>query len=465
MKPLLVGAMLLAACVSAPRPDPVDVYLEARLKSLHIPGASLAIVRDGRIVKARGYGLASLELGAPATEHTVYEIGSNTKMFTAAAVMLLVEAGKIRLDDPVTAYLPGAPPAWSRITVRHLLTHTSGIQNHVAVPDWLRVFKTDLFYQTTPARDELLERFYRLPLEFEPGETWAYDNTGYILLGTIIEKASGEPYWDFMAERIFVPVGMTATRSTNPEPVVPNRAAGYEWVNGSFQNRPVLLPAIASSAGAMLSTVEDLAKWDAALYGDKLISRAAREQMWTPARTRDGSAASIDYGFGWFIDSYHGHRFAQHSGGTPGFSSAIYRFLDDRLAVILLTNHSDRIVDSLVIDIAGIVEPALRRSVATADPDPRRTARVKAVLTGLLAGKREVGAFTRPMLTFLETATGASIWKWFASEGELAKVSYVDEETAPDGRVVRYQLVFGDHPLWFTVMLADDGRIAQIRWW
>lgn len=464
MRMFLYGALLLASCMPA-HTNPVDVYLEARLKSLHIPGASLAVVRNGRVVKARGYGLASLELGAPATENTVYEIGSNTKQFTAAAVMLLVADGKIRLDDPVTTYLPDAPPAWTRITIRHLLTHTSGIQNHVAVPDWLRVFKTDLFYQTTPERAELLDRFYKLPLEFEPGETWAYDNTGYILLGFVVEKASGKPYFDFLRERIFAPLGMAATRSTNPQPVVPDRAAGYEWVGGSFQNRPVLLPAIAFSAGSLLSTVLDLAKWDAALGGDKLLSRAAREQIWTPARTNDGSAASFDYGFGWFVDSYHGHRFVQHSGGTPGFSSAIYRFLDDGLTVILLTNHGDRVVDSLVLDIAGAVEPSLRRSVAATDPDPRRTARMRALLADLLAGKHDTDSFTRPMLTFLETSTGKALWKWIASEGELERISYADEETVPGGRLVRYQLLLGANSLWFTVKLADDGRIEQIRWW
>ncbi len=464
MKPVLVGAVVLAACMST-RADPVDVYVEARLKSLHIPGASLAIVRDGRIVKARGYGLASLELGAAATEHTVYEIGSVTKQFTAAAVMMLVDEGKVGLDDPITAYFPDAPPAWARITVRHLLTHTSGIQNHVAVPDWMKVFKTDLFYDTTPGRAELLERFYRLPLEFEPGQTWAYDNTGYILLGFLIEKASGRSYWDFLSERIFNRAKMAETRSTAEEPIVANRAAGYEWVDGAFHNRPSLPPTVAFSAGSVLSTVGDLAKWDRALYGDELLPRAARDRSWTPARTRDGADAPFDYGFGWFIDRYHGHRFVQHSGGTPGFSSAIYRFLDDRLSVILLANHSDRILDSIVLDVAGLVEPALRRSVAKVDPDPRRTGRVQAALAGLLAGKRDAEAFTPPMRLFLDTATGAALWKWVASEGELQAVSYADEETVPGGRLVRYQIVFGGHPFWFSVKLADDGRIAQIRWW
>ena len=228
-------------------------------------------MRDGHIAKAQGYGFANLELRSPATKETVYEIGSTSKQFTATAIMMLVEEGKVRLDDTITKYFPEAPQAWSRITIRHLLTHTSGIQNHVAVPHWLDVFRTNLAFETTPPRDELLKMFFKLPLEFQPGETWAYDNTGYYLLGIIIEKASGKSYWQFLDERIFKPLGMNATRSTDPQPIVRNRASGYEWKNDHFENRPVLLPAIAFSAGSLLSSVEDIAKWDAALYTEKLL--------------------------------------------------------------------------------------------------------------------------------------------------------------------------------------------------
>jgi D-alanyl-D-alanine carboxypeptidase len=223
--------------------DKIDDYLVAQMRQLHIPGLSLAIVRDGGITKAQGYGFANVELKAHATKETVYEIGSNTKQFTAAAIMMLVEDGKVHLDDRITQYFPEAPKAWRDITIRHLLSHTSGIQNHVAVPHWLDVFRTNLAFETAPPRDELLKMFFKLPLEFRPGETWAYDNAGYYLLGIIIEKASGRTYWQFLQERIFKPLGMNATRSTDPQPIVSNRASGYEWKNDHFENRPILLPA------------------------------------------------------------------------------------------------------------------------------------------------------------------------------------------------------------------------------
>jgi len=200
----VLAAMFLASFgtpISA-EADGIDDYIAGQMRRLHIPGVSLAIVRGGRITKAQGYGFANLELKAQAKKDTVYEIGSNTKQFTAAAIMMLVEEGRIRLDDSVTKYFPGAPEAWRGITIRHLLTHTSGIQNHVAVPHWLDVFRTNLAFETTPSRDELLRMFFKLPLEFQPGETWAYDNTGYYLLGIIIEKTSRKSYWQFLDQRI-----------------------------------------------------------------------------------------------------------------------------------------------------------------------------------------------------------------------------------------------------------------------
>ena len=405
-QPVLIALFVAFGLPVSGKTDQIDDYIMAQMGQLHIPGVSLAIVRDGRTIKTQGYGFANIELKAPATKDTVYEIGSNTKQFTAAAIMMLVDEGKVRLEDPVTKYFPEAPEAWRGITIRHLLTHSSGIQNHVAVPRWLNVFRTNLTFETTPTRDQLLKMFFKLPLEFQPGESWAYDNTGYYLLGIVIEKASGKSYWQFLDERIFKPLGMTATRSTDPQPIVPNRASGYEWKNDHFENRPVLLPAIGFSAGSLLSTVEDMGKWDVALYGEKLLKKSSLDQMWTATRAKDGADAPFNYGFGWFIDSYHGHRLVQHSGGTPGFSSVVYRFLEDKLTIIILTNHSDRIVDQLAIDLAGICLPALKRPNANPDPDPKTTAMLKSVVSRLLNEKYDPASFTTAMRTFLTTATG-----------------------------------------------------------
>ncbi len=459
----IIAVILLIFCVSvSAKADEVDRYIETQMRNLYIPGISLAVVRDGRIVKAKGYGLANIEANSAATPKTVYEIGSMTKQFTAAAAMMLVEEGKVSLDDKITKYFPDAPEWWNQITVRHLLSHTSGIQNHVAVPGYLDIFKTSITSKNFPSRDELLKEFYKLPSEFQPGETWAYDNTGYYLLGIIVEKASGKDFWQFLDERIFKPLGMNATRNTDTRPIVPNRASGYEWVNNKFENRPVLLPFVGFSAGSILSTVEDMAKWDAALYTEKLLKKSTLEQMWTPAKTNDGALASFDYGFGWFIDNYHGHRLVQHTGGTPGFSSAIYRFTDDKLTIIILSNHSDRLLDHLAIDIAGIYVPAIKRPEGKTDPDPKTTLRLKQVMSNLLNGKHDADLFTPPMRVLLKTSTGKSFWQWIAYHGALTSFTFSDREDAGGSYLLRYRVGLGGNPYWFSFKVMKDGKIAQI---
>ncbi len=258
---------------------------------------------------------------------------------------------------------------------------------------------------------------------------------------------------------------MNATRSTDPQPIVPNRASGYEWKNDHFENRPVLLPPIAFSAGSLLSTVEDMVKWDAALSSEKLLTKASLNQMWTTTVTNDGADAPFSYGFGWFVDGYHGHRFVQHSGGTPGFSSVIYRFIDEKLTVIILTNHSDMIVDQLAIDLAGICLPALKRSEVNSDPDSKTTAMLKDVVSDLLNGEYKPESFTPAMRIFLGTATGKAFWKWFAEHGALGSLIFSDREDRGDGRILRYKATLGGNSYWFSALVTKDRKIAQIYWW
>ena len=465
LKTGVVPALLILCAVASANADEVDDYVEGHLRQLHIPGASVAVVRDGQIIKAKGYGLANVELNVTATKDTVYEIGSITKQFTATAIMMLVEEGKVSLDDPVTKYFPAAPQTWQQITIRHLLNHTSGIQNHVAVPEFLNVFQTNIDFQSSLTRADLIKLFFKLPLEFQPGETWAYDNTGYYLLGIVIEQASGKSFWQFLDERIFKPLGMADTRSTDPRPTVPNRASGYEWHSHSFENRSILPPFVAFSAGALLSTAPDLAKWDAALYTETLIKKSSLEQMWVPAKINNGAAAPFSYGLGWFIDRYHSHCIVQHSGGTPGFSSVIYRFVDDRLTVIILTNHADRILDQMAIDVAGMYLPALRRSKEGRDPDPQTTLKLREVLSNLLKGKHDSNLFTPAMKVFLGTATGKAFWQWFASHGELKSFTFSDRERSESSSVSRYQVMLGENDYWVSFTTEPDGRVARVCFW
>ncbi len=442
--------------------DVVDTFIKKNMESLRIPGLSLSIVRNNIVIKKGGYGFANLELAVPATSKTVYEIGSMTKQFTATAIMMLKEEGKLRLNDKITTFFPDAPSAWGKITIRHLLTHTSGIQNHVAVPGYLGVFKTNLFHETFPSQKEILKLFFKLPQEFEPGETWAYDNTGYYLLGLIIEKTSGKSYWQFLDEHIFKKIGMTASRNTDTKHIVPGRASGYIWADSVFQNQQALWPFVGFAAGSIISTVEDLALWDAALYTEKLVKKSSFEQMWKPAQTNNGNLAPYNCGFGWFTDDYHGHKIVQHSGGTPGFSSVIYRFPNDTLTVIILTNHADKMIDQLAIDIAGMYLPALVRLRTISDTLPATTARLKTIFSQLLQGNYNSVEFTPAMKIFLKTSTSKSLWQWFASFGKLGTFTLVDYEVKEAVTTFRYRVMLGENSYLFTIRTVKNGKIAQI---
>lgn len=457
---IVLATLLLFCASSSVQADQVDEYVAVQMRQLHIPGLALAVVRDGQIAKIRAYGLANVELNAPVTEDTVFELGSVTKQFTAAAILLLVEEGKIGLDEPIKKYLAGVPDAWSAVTVRHLLTHSSGIQNYLGVPGL-----PDAAH-AAPSHDEMNRIFFeRLQLEFQPGETWSYSNSGYLLLGSIIEKASGKSYWEFLNECIFQPLGMSVTRSSEPRAIIPHRASGYEWTQNHFENRPALT-ANAYAAGSIVSTVRDMAKWDAALYIEKLLKTSSLRQAWTPQRTSGGATAPFNYGFGWFVDTYHGHRVIAHSGGTPGFSSIIHRFVDDRLTVIVLTNHTDRVIDHLAIDIAGLYVPALARPrEARREPDAETTPRLKKSLLGLFEGKPDPALFTPAMQVFLKTITGQGLWQWLAADGALESFTFSAAERTGDERILRYKAVQGDATRWYSFTVTADGRIAQVNWW
>jgi len=278
-----------------------------------------------------GYGAADLELNVRVTPETVFQLGSVTKPFTATAVMMLMEEGKISLDKSITGYLEYLPASWSGVTVRHLLDHTSGIKSFTSIPD-----VTDRLTFLPTTRDEILTLIANEALEFAPGERYAYNNTGYYLLGHIIEEASGRRYADFLRERVFAPLGMDATRVNDMDDIIPHRASGYVWAENRWWNARPTSMTWAFSAGALASTVHDLARWGAALGSEALLSEAGWERMWTPATLTDGTETG--YGFGWRISEHHGRRSIGHDGTSSGFTAFVERDLEDGLTVIILTN-------------------------------------------------------------------------------------------------------------------------------
>jgi CubicO group peptidase (beta-lactamase class C family) len=354
--------------------DPVDDFVNAQRMGHKVPAISIAVVRDGQVVKAAGYGLANVELDVPARPETVYQSGSVGKQFTAMAVMLLVEEGKIGLEDPLTKYYPKAPGRWKKITIRHLLTHTSGIK------DWEG---KDLDYRKDYTETQLAEIAMKLPPDFAPGDQWSYSNTGYALLGFIVGKTSGKFYGDFLKERVFTPLGMDSTRVISEKDIVKNRAAGYVLEEDQLKNQEWVSPALNTTAdGSLYLTALDLAKWDAALWAGKLLKPEGYTAMWSPVRLTDGT--TYPYGFGWGFDEQRGERVIEHGGSWQGFRTMIVRYPGRKLSVIVLANLAQAEPERIATALAGILEPSLALPDAKAnpaDPDPARTTALREVLT------------------------------------------------------------------------------------
>ena len=330
----------LPAQPNATARDSVDRYISAEMARMHIPGVSVAVVRAGKVIKAQGYGIADLEHEIPVTPQTVFKIGSVSKQFLATGIMLLVQDGRLGLDDPVSKYYPGAPESWRGITVRHFLTHTSGVLREGPAFDPFKVQADSIVIQSAFAR----------PLEFPTGSKYQYCNVCYFTLADLIARVSGKPWDEFLAERVFRPTGMTATRTTTTSELVPRRARGYTWRATGYVNAQEFFALRPS--GAFLSTALDLAKWDSVLYQDRMLTKASRQAMWSPVRLTSGALSQ--YGFGWRLDSLQGHWHVHHGGTLPGFRAQMSRFPNDSLTVIVLTNADGARPDELARGVARI---------------------------------------------------------------------------------------------------------------
>jgi CubicO group peptidase (beta-lactamase class C family) len=369
----------------------VDAYVAREMTKRHIPGLSLAVVQNGELVLAKGYGMANVELAVPATADTLYQIGSITKPFTATAIMMLVLEGKLALDDPISKHLPNTPDAWKAVTVRHLLNHTSGIKSYTSIADNMQKSRLDR------SRDEIIGTVRDLPLEFPPGERWAYNNTGYFLLGLILERVSGKPYAEWLQGRVFGPSGMAATRVNDLAAIVKDRSAGYAWRSGRLWNAEHASMTWPFSAGAIVSSVHDLAKWDAVLYSEKVLPRASLMAMWTPTKLSGGR--THDYGFGWSVGEHRGHRMIGHGGGISGFSTDLLRLIDDKLTVIVLTNLEGANPSSIARGVAALYLPDLApvASMPIEGADPLATALFKPLLDTTLDVKPNRDPLTAEM--------------------------------------------------------------------
>ena len=453
-----------------PALDEVGDYVRSQLAEQRIPGLALAIVRNGQIVKAEGYGIADVDNDVPVTPDTVFEVASITKQFTATLIMMLVEEQKLRLDDKLVSFLTDPPAAWQTITIYHLLTHTAGL---APLGD---DFKTAI-WRTSMSTAALYEASKRDPMGGAPGERWSYSDVGYFLLGMVIEKASGTTYRDFMQRRVFAPLGMTRTSLTDRRRVIPGRVATYEIADGQLVNWRRDWDYELPSFFGIWSTLDDVARWDTALRRRTLLSQASLDAMWTPATLSDGRDALVDgrlYGFGFRLGEIRGHRAVSHTGAS---GTLLLHLRDEPLTVIVLTNLSNtagRHGTTLGHGIVGLLRPALapvQTLAPRADPAPERTRALQALLADLAEG-RESPAMTAAHAAYfralppiardpLRTAlAGAEPLAFVACDEVAGKGIRI---TDPIERICHYRGTAGGRPTWFTFWLTRDGKAAHLR--
>ena len=334
---------------TGPGVDSIDRYVRSELARQRIPGLSVAVLRGDSVVLARGYGYANVEHHVPASDSTVYEVGSISKQFTAAAIVLLSEEGRLGLDDVITQYLPEGSTSWSEVTIRHLLTHTSGISDQSL---------DTLDFRKDYAEEELVRLAGAQPLLFKPGASYSYSSTGYTLLGVIIHRVTGESFGDLLRDRIFRPLGMHAARVNSDTAIVPNRSAGYQFEHGTLKNRDWTSPSLSATADRGLSfSARDMSQWAIALNHSKPLGRAGLQASWTPVRLNEGW--TYPYGLGWQLTQQQGYRRIGHSGAWGGFQATLQRYPDFELTVIVLTNLDEANPEGIASGIAGILEPVL----------------------------------------------------------------------------------------------------------
>jgi len=369
--PLRMIAMLClticgsAAALSAEAPTleaQVDQFVRTEMQQQKIPGAAIGIFQRGAALLSKGYGYANLEHRVPVTSATVFQSASIGKQFTAVAVMLQVEDGKLSLDDSIRKYFPDAPQSWQAITIRQLLNHTSGIADYFEAMGTNGIEEFDLRRDYDP--DELRRIFYQLPLDFEAGSDWHYSNTGYALLGFLVRKLSGRFYGDELQQRVFKPLGMQTAQVISEADIVPNRAAGYRLIDGEIKNQEWYAPMVNTTAdGALYLSLRDYLAWDRGLRTRAILSSESWDEIYQPARL--SGDREYPYGFGWWIGQSQGLPWYHHSGSSQGFHLYISRYLRGDLTIVVLTNLYDDEPRRFVDGIAEIIDPQIAKVLSS----------------------------------------------------------------------------------------------------
>jgi CubicO group peptidase (beta-lactamase class C family) len=405
--------LLASTCLAQDNVSRMEQVVQSYVDSKQFMGAAL-VARDGKVLLSTGYGFANLEWGVANSPASKFRLGSITKQFTAACILLLEERGKLKVDDPVKKYMTDAPAAWDKVTIFNLLTHTSGIPSFTGFPDYA---STEAI-ATTP--EKLVARFRDKPLEFQPGEKWNYSNSGYVLLGYLIEKISQQSYSEFVQENIFTPLGMKDSGYDSNSAIILHRASGYTPSAKGTIHAGYIDMSIPFSAGSLYSTTEDLLRWEQGLMGGKLLSVASLAKMTTPFKN--------DYAFGLAVHAVNGHKVIEHGGGIEGFNTEIAYYPEDKLTVVVLANLNGGVPETIANALAQVAH-----GEKVVLPSERKEITVSPAVLGAYVGTYQLTPDFAIVVTFeggqlMEQATGQPKFPLFAESETKFFLKVVDAE-------------------------------------
>jgi D-alanyl-D-alanine carboxypeptidase len=430
-----------------PANDPMaklDREVAAIMERQHIPGMSVVVIKNGRVQALKGYGVADIATKQPVGSDTKFPIASTTKTFTAMAIMMLVEEGKVNLDKPISQYLANLPPKWQLLRLRQLLSHTAGLSEDYS---WQKIKQPQDFIKAG-----------KPDLDFPPGEAWSYSNTGFFLAGLVIEKVSNQSYGDFVRDRIFVPLGMKQTQAKIES--IPNLATGYTWQKDRLEKVDITkdqLAQVAYSAGNIISTASDMAKWVQALDQGKLLSPSSYQQLWTATKLKNGRSTGC--GLSWFVGSFNGHPYTQHGGNVAGYSSGLYRYPDDRLDVIVLTNNGNTSGQMIVDSIASTYDPTIGLAGFNAKPDPNPEFTQR--FLSLLQGNDKSLPFASELQLSLESKRGKFLQAYMKSFREIKALEFLHKEVKDGDLTYSYRASLQGKPIYVVVTVTTKGEVTN----
>ncbi len=427
----------------------VDSIAPAILQSTGVPSASIAVVQHGRLVFAKAYGSAQLDPQKPATADMRYALGSISKQFTAAAMLLLQQDGKLRIDDPVGKYIPGLSRG-NEVTIRQILSHTSGYQDFWPQDYLMEPMKKDASAQS------IMDRWAKQPLDFEPGTRWQYSNTGFVLAAMIVEKVSGMPFFDFVQKRILNPVGLTSARNFDANPRAPDATGYIRYALGPLRPAPDAGKGWMYGAGMLAMTASDLAKWDISMIRRSLLRPASYSEMFHETTLKNGAASG--YGLGVFTRMTGTHFFIEHNGEVSGFTAENYLFPEDSAAVVVLTNQD-------AAPASGVIADAITRILFTVEDAlaANRTAQARSILEGLQKGTIDRSLFTSNANNYFGDVALKDFQSSLSPLGPVQTIVQTSSSKRGGMTLRNYRATFNGRTIRVWTFETPDGKLEQFQ--